>query len=252
MTAEGPLRLNRFLAGAGLGSRRRADELIAAGKVFVNGMQVTRLGTHVTPGLDTVAYRGKVLQSVQSLEYCACYKPRGVVITAADPQGRPTIYDVLHEAHGVRFDHLRYVGRLDFDSEGLLLLTNDGSLIHAVTHPRFHVKKVYRVRCSRALESRESEMLLKGVTSEGQLLKAGRIAPASPGDKNGYWYEVTLYEGKNRQIRRLFNAVGIDVLRLVRVQFGSVRLGELATRGYRHLNEREIGGLRNAGHPVRR
>lgn len=245
--SENTERLNKYLARAGIGSRRSADDLIVAGRVLVNGQVVTRLGTTIVPGVDTVEYKGQTVQAVHVLEYLACYKPRGVVVTASDPEGRPTVYDMLFETSGNHFEHLRYVGRLDINSEGLLLLTNDGNLVHAITHPRFHVKKVYRVRCSRAVSDGETRALLAGVASEGQVLKAGQIALLSRGDKKGFWYEMSLYEGKNRQIRRMFNALGINVLRLERIQFGTVRLGGLPPRQHRNLTAHEVAGLKNLG-----
>jgi 23S rRNA pseudouridine2605 synthase len=165
------VRLNRFLAQCGLGARRKCDELIESGHVFINGLKVTQLGTKVHPA-DKVEYRGKVIKPLLRLEYWAYYKPRGVMVTKTDPEGRPTLYQTLAKS-GFDAAHLNYIGRLDYLTDGLLLLTNDGSLIHALTHPRYQIKKVYEVRINRLMHEEDREKLLAGIDSEGQLLRAG-------------------------------------------------------------------------------
>lgn len=243
------MRLNKYLAQCGIGSRRKCDEFIAAGHVFCNGERVVKLGMQIDPENDVVEYRGKKVKQIQTLEYYAYYKPREVMVTASDPQGRPTVYTALAETWKDA-TYLRYVGRLDYQSEGLLILTNDGTLVHAVTHPRFHVKKVYHVKVGRRLTADERERLREGVLSDGVLLKAGDVKELSvpAKDRKQYWYEVTLYEGKNRQLRRMFEVLNILVGRIRRVQFGSVKTGALKAGELRPLTEREIGGLRNAGY----
>lgn len=243
------MRLNKFLAQCGIGSRRKCDEFITAGHVFCNGERVLKLGMRIDPEKDVVEYRGKKVKRIQTLEYYAYYKPREVMVTASDPQGRPTVYTALAETWK-EAKHLRYVGRLDYQSEGLLILTNDGALVHAVTHPRFHVKKVYHVKVGRRLTADERDRLREGVVSDGVLLKAGDVKELSvpTKDRRQYWYEVTLYEGKNRQLRRMFEVLNVLVGRIRRVQFGSVKAGALKAGELRPLTEREIGGLRNVGH----
>jgi 23S rRNA pseudouridine2605 synthase len=243
------IRLNKFLAQCGIGSRRKCDEFIAAGHVYRNGKRVTELGLRIDPDQDRIEYRGKEVKRIQLLEYFAYYKPREVLVTAEDPQGRPTLYTALRKSwKDVR--HLRYVGRLDYQSEGLLLLTSDGALIHALTHPRFHVKKVYHVKVERRLTENERARLCTGVTSEETLLKAGSVHELSLPEKGRkqYWYEIVLFEGKNRQIRRMFEVLNVLVGRIRRVQFGSVKMGPLQPGEVRPLTPREIGGLRNTGY----
>jgi len=244
------VRLNRYLAQCGLGSRRAVERLIVAGHVYVNGQKVRSLGTVVNPGTDTVEYRGQKLVAVRPLEHYAYHKPPGPVVTRFDPHEDRTIYTELQSSTGRDMGHLKYVGRLDRESEGLLLLTSDGSLVHALTHPRFHVKKVYLAWVSRAITADETQRLEQdGVESEGQVLRAGSIRSArGPAGENGIWYEVVLFEGKKRQVRRMFEALGVSVRRLVRTQFGSVRLGDLAPGAIRPLTERELAGLRNTGY----
>ena len=242
----GAIRLNRFLAQCGLGARRKCDELIESGHVFVNGMKIKQLGTKVSPS-DKVEYRGNVVKPLQRLEYWAYFKPRGVMVTKTDPEGRPTLYQALAKS-GFNATHLNYIGRLDYLSDGLLLLTNDGSLIHALTHPRYQIKKVYEVQINRILQDGDREKLLAGITSEGQLLRAGAIKRTG-GDTVRFRYEVTLYEGKNRQLRRMFESLTYQIVQLRRTIFASVKLGDQVDGTVRPLTEREVAALKGAGFP---
>jgi 23S rRNA pseudouridine2605 synthase len=252
MNDQEPVRLNKFLAQCGLGSRRKADEMIQSGKIYVNGNRVTELGSRIDPCKDKVEYRGKEIKRFHMLEYFAYYKPRNVMVTRMDPQGRETIYDALRNK-GFDIGHLNYVGRLDFGSEGLLLLTNDGELIHSLTHPRFKIKKVYRVKIDRPLSDKDRQMLIEGIESNGQILHAREVREISDVTelRKQFWYELDLYEGKNRQIRRMFEALGILIGRLRRIQFGSVKLGEMKPGEIRPLSEKEIGSLKNSGYKNR-
>lgn len=250
--SDAPLRLNRYLAQCGLGARRACDEIIATGHIFINDVAVIKLGTIVDPARDTVTYRGKQIKQIRSLEYYAYYKPKDVIVTKDDPESRTTIFEAL-KASGHPIDHLNYVGRLDRNSEGLLLLTNDGSLIHTLTHPRFHIKKVYRIRTGVPLTAAHArQMVEEGVASEDQILHAGDIRPDPVKGENGleYWYEIDLYEGKNRQIRRMFETLGYEVVRLKRTQFGNVKLGDLHRGALRPLTEKEREALLHYGHPT--
>lgn len=249
MDQQHSIRLNKFLAQCGIGSRRKADELIAGGKIYVNGTRVNELGSRIDPEKDKVEYWGKQIKPFHILEYFAYYKPRNIVVTKMDPEKRETVFDALRKK-GHDLGHLNYVGRLDFASEGLLLLTNDGELIHALTHPRFKIKKVYRVKIDRVLTDNEKKMMVDGIESDGQLLRAGEIReiPSLTADRKQFWYEIDLYEGKNRQIRRMFEALGVMVGRLRRIQFGSVKLGEMQPDEIRRLTEREIAALKSSGY----
>jgi len=243
---KGQMRINKYLAQCGLGARRKCDELVESGHIFVNGKKITELGAKVDPDADKVEYKGKLLRPVRKLEYYAYCKPRGVMVTNSDPEGRPTIYEELRRS-GLDADLLKYVGRLDYLSEGLLLLTNDGGLIHALTHPRFQIKKIYIVRTERPLGAGEIAKLRDGIESEGQLLRAASVSQVDV-KQNQHWYEIALLEGKNRQIRRMLESIGHEVRRLRRTAFGSVKLGEMKAGEYRKLTERELGGLKNAGY----
>jgi 23S rRNA pseudouridine2605 synthase len=239
------IRLNRFLAQCGLGARRKCDELIASGHILINGVKVTELGTKVGPS-DKVEYQGKSVTPLRRPEYYAYHKPRGVMVTKTDPEGRLTIFQTLAQS-GFDANHLNYIGRLDFLSEGLLLLTSDGALIHALTHPRYHIKKVYSVHISGALSDSDRDKLLGGVESEGQVLHAGGVKKS--GDR---WYEVELYEGKNRQIRRMFEALSYQVLHLKRTKFAAVVIGDLVPGAIRPLTPKEIAALKAVGFPHRK
>jgi len=248
---DASVRLNRYLSMCGLGSRRKCDELIAAGHIFRNGERVTELGVQVIPGTDRIEYMGRILREMKAHEYFAYYKPREVMVTANDPQGRTTIYDALKK-RVAEVNHLRYAGRLDYQSEGLILLTNDGELIHALTHPRFHIKKVYHVKVERLLDDNETRRLIDGVESEEQLLRAASVKQLSLTEEHRrqYWYEIELFEGKNRQLRRMFEGLNILVGRIRRVRFGSVQLAGLQPGEIRPLTERELGALRNTGYKI--
>ncbi len=250
MSAEenNTIRLNRYLARCGLGSRRECDRLIASGGIEVNGERVKKLGTTVEPSHDVIRWRGKKVGRVLPLEYIAYHKSRGSLVTAKDPEGRETIYDALGRS-GLEASHLKYVGRLDRNSEGLLLLTNDGALLHALTHPRFEIKKTYNVRIDKPLrEEHAAQMTSEGVSSEGQLLRAGRIRRLEGREPGQHWYEMDLYQGKNRQIRRMLEAFGYEVVRLKRTQFAVIKLGSLRRGAFRRLSEREISGLLRLGY----
>jgi 23S rRNA pseudouridine2605 synthase len=241
------VRLNKYLASCGLGSRRACDSLIGSGRIYVNGTKVNELGTKVTMGKDRVEYLGRTLEPVLSLRYIAFHKPHGIMVTKSDPEGRETVFDALKKA-GCDAGGMNYVGQLDVASEGILLLTNDGSLIHALTHPRYQIKKTYDVQCDRNLPPGVAEAMTgPGMESEGDVLRAGAVIET--GRDGRFWYRVEIYKGKKRQIRRMFEAAGCAVLRLRRVQFASVKLGDLAPGAFRDLTVREVASLRAAGFP---
>jgi 23S rRNA pseudouridine2605 synthase len=244
----GEIRLNRYLAQCGLGSRRTCDDLISTGHIYINGERVRELGTKVNPDRDKVEFHGKEVRPISKLIYLAYNKPRGVVVTKNDPEGRETVFEALKKLN-YDAEYLNYVGRLDFNSEGLLLLTNDGELIHSLTHPRFRIKKVYKVKVDRELRTEDIKKLIDGVESENQLLRAAaiRAIPDISDESRQFWYEIDLFEGKNRQIRRMMEALQINVSRLKRIQFASVKLGDLETDKARFLTEREIAALKNCG-----
>ncbi len=231
-------RLQKFLARAGIASRRAAEELIQRGLVLVNGSAV-ELGTKVDPERDVVTYRGRVVQLAQEKLYLMLNKPTGVVTTASDPQGRSTVLDLLPEYP----ERLFPVGRLDLETTGLLILTNDGDFAYALTHPKFKVDKCYRATVQGLVQESELQQLQSGI-----MLDDGVTAPAAArilaSGTVQTTLEITIHEGRKRQVRRMCAAVGHPVLALERVQLGSLRLGNLPTGEARELTIREVANLR--------
>ncbi|HEX6165533.1 MAG TPA: pseudouridine synthase [Acidimicrobiales bacterium] len=232
-------RLQKILAQAGLGSRRAAEELIAAGRVRVNG-QVATLGTRADPETDTIEVDGAVVGLRQGLAHYLLNKPPGVVTTAADPQGRPTVVDLVPAEPRVY-----PVGRLDADSEGLLLLTNDGDLAHRLTHPSFGVEKEYLAEVEGTPSRGALRQLRQGVD-----LEDGRTAPARVSLIGDHTLRIAIHEGRNRQVRRMGEAVGHPVRRLVRVRIGPLSDRRLAPGEWRPLTQAEVRALERAAAPM--
>jgi 23S rRNA pseudouridine2605 synthase len=232
-------RLNKVLARAGVASRRGADALIAAGRITVNGRRVTDLGTKVDPRADEVRLDGARVGGAQATVTVALHKPPNVLTTVSDPLGRPTVMAYVDVG-----ERLYPVGRLDFASEGLVILTNDGDLAQQLAHPRYRHEREYRVRVS----GTPTEATLK-VWRDGVYLEDGRTAPAivevvsSSGGST--WLRVVLREGRNRQIRRMVEALKHRVHRLVRVRMGAVALGDLPAGAWRRLTRAEVAALRS-------
>lgn len=231
------LRLQRYLASCGLGSRRTCEDLIRSGAVTVDGVPVTEMGVVVDPPRQVIRVDGRPVHP-QDTVYLAVHKPPGVMCTSDDPQGRRTVLDLLPPVD-VR---LYTVGRLDLDSEGLLLVTNDGAFAHRLTHPRHHVRKVYHVWIRGALGERQRSACLAGVTSDRDVLRALEVEDEGF-DQGARRYRVVLGEGKKRHIRRMFFELGHRVIRLKRVRIGPLELGELAPGQSRPLTRDEVAGL---------
>lgn len=237
-------RLQKILARAGVASRRAAEEIILAGRVTVNGKVIDRLGSKADPAAQKITVDGRLLTGPEAKEYWLVNKPVGVVSTVKDPEGRRRVLDLLPpEARG----RLYPVGRLDYDSEGLLVLTNDGELAYRLMHPRFGVPKVYRVWVAGRPSPEALEHLRNGVEVDGR-----RTAPAKVRLKSGSPYRsklaLVIYEGRKREVRKMLAAVGHPVERLIRTGLGSLRLGELPVGAVRRLSSGEVAELkRDAG-----
>lgn len=236
------LRLNRFLAQAGVGSRRRCDDLIRTGRIRVNGLPTSELGTKVDPSRDEVELDGARVAAPAEQWTLALNKPVDVLVAARDGRGRRTVMDLLDGAPGRVFP----VGRLDYRSEGLLLLTSDGELGFRLTHPRFKVDKCYHVDVASAVPREALEALRRGVVlDDGPTLPARvRVLRSSPDQP--HTLEIELREGRKRQVRRMLALFGLDVTRLTRVRFGPIELGQLPPGGWRMLSEAEVLSLREA------
>jgi 23S rRNA pseudouridine2605 synthase len=229
------MRLNRFLAAAGVGSRRHCDELIAAGRVTINGKPCANFSAQ--PGArDHVKVDGKLVRVDQPL-YIMLHKPPGFVSTKKDPHARDTIFDLLP----AKFLRLFNVGRLDAQSEGLLLLTNDGSLAQRLTHPRYKIDKEYEVMLDRPWDPAFAPKLLRGVFLDRERAQIARLYSLTPTR-----LRVVLRQGINRQIRRMFYEVGYEVKRLVRIRIGNLRLGDLPRGDWRALTKRELEAVEAA------
>jgi 23S rRNA pseudouridine2605 synthase len=242
--AEQGIRLQKVLAQAGIGSRRACEALISEGRVEVNSEVVTEQGHRVDPERDVIRVDGSRIPPPRRHLYLALNKPRGVVVTMDDPEGRRTVADLLAEGirRAVRKERLFHVGRLDTDSEGLLILTNDGDFAHKLAHPSFQVPKTYIAEVSGVVSPETLRRLRGGIS-----LDDGPVRPISvkivseAGDKT--LVKITLQEGRNRIVRRTMEAVGHPVRRLSRIGIGPVRLGNLKVGEYRELTREELGGL---------
>ncbi len=231
------VRLQKFLADAGIASRRASEQFILEGRVEVNGEPVRRLGTKVDPLHDKIRVDGEPVRAKRKL-YVALNKPRGCVCSRKDEFERPTIYELLPKEWG----NLYSVGRLDYDTEGLIFLTNDGEFALRLTHPRYEVNKKYVATVEGRVERDMLSTFVRGVFHEGEKLKAHKARLVSA-TKSVSVAELELMEGKNREVRRLFESQGATVKRLQRVQVGKIKLGELKPGKWRTLTEPEINSL---------
>lgn len=229
------------MARCGVASRRACETLIEQGRVKVNGQVVRRPGTKIMPSRDRVEVDGRVLSPPDRFVYVALHKPRGFVTTVRDPQGRPTVMDLVTDVP----TRLYPVGRLDADTEGLLILTNDGRLAHRLMHPRYRVGKRYRVTVEGAVGDDALNQLAQGVMLEDGMTAPARVRVVSRGPRRSV-LELTLVEGRKRQVRRMCRHVGHPVVRLVRVAVGPVALGSLPVGDYRRLTATEVQRLLRA------
>ena len=238
------IRLQKVLAQAGVASRRKAEDLIRAGLVTVNGEVVTDLGRRVDPAASHIKVAGRRIAPAARKVYLALHKPPGYVTTRRDPQGRPTVMALVR---GVR-EPVFPVGRLDYASEGLLLLTNDGDLAQTVMHPRSGVPKTYRVKVKGHPTDSALDRIRRGIRLEDGPAAPARLARIRRLKANTS-LEITLTEGRRREVRRMFDKIGHPVIRLVRVRIGPVRLGTLAPGRIRRLTPAEVAGLLSWSRP---
>ncbi len=231
-------RLQKFLARAGIASRRQCEALIEAGRVQVNGQVVRTLGTRVRPGQDFVRVDGETVRAEAPVTILL-HKPAGYITSRSDPQGRPVVTSLLPQAGLPR---LFPVGRLDWDTEGLLLLTNDGVLANALTHPRYAVRKVYRAKLKGHPTTEALALFTRGVVCDGEPLRALAVEVLHPTRQNT-WVAITLEQGRYRQVRRMCEAIGHPVLKLIRVALGPLTLGSLPRGQWRPLSPAELRSL---------
>lgn len=227
------VRLNKYLADCGIASRRKADQLIAEGKVVINGKKVYELGSRVDPSVDKILVDGHPVKPTANKVYIMFHKPRNVVTTMEDPEGRPTIADYFSRLPVRVFP----VGRLDWDTEGLLLLTNDGDFAQRITHPSEEVPKTYLVKVDGHPSDDALMRLRRGVSIIGGRVQALHVERIRRGADKYDWIKIVVGEGKNRQVRRMFEKIGFDVLKLQRVAIGRLRIGTLERGEYVFLTE---------------
>ncbi|NTW27961.1 MAG: rRNA pseudouridine synthase [Coriobacteriia bacterium] len=236
-----PMRLQKFLARAGVASRRGSEDFMTGGRVCVNGVVVTELGAKVDPSTDVVTLDGVPVSIADEAVYIALYKPAGVMTTMSDPQGRTTVtsFVPVREHPG-----LFPVGRLDFETTGLLLFTTDGELAHRVLHPRWHVEKVYRAEVDGRITAAELGRLREGVLLDDGMTAPAQVRALRVGATS--YCEITISEGRKRQVRRMFSSVGHPVIELTRVSFGPITLDSLGKGKWRYLTAKEVAELKAA------
>jgi 23S rRNA pseudouridine2605 synthase len=228
-------RLQKILAQAGVASRRGAEKLIVQGQVSVNGLTVTELGSQADADIDDIRVEGRRIVCETQKVYILLNKPSGYVTTLRDPEGRPIVTDLLSDVPERVFP----VGRLDYDSAGLLLLTNDGDFANRLQHPRFEIPKTYRVKIEGHLKNRNMRLLEKGIDLPDGLFRPREVRLDRLNPKSA-WFTLTITEGRNRVIRRAFEALGHTVVRLIRTVEGGVELGPLKEGAYRYLSGKEV------------
>ncbi len=233
------IRLQKVLADAGVASRRASEELILAGRVSVDGQQILELGTKINPEISKVEVDGEAISAKKTNVYLAFHKPIGVLSTMSDPDGRASLGDYFKD----RQERLFHVGRLDRESEGLILLTNDGDLAHRASHPSYGLVKKYLIEIEGVLSKDQLHEIELGVALEDGLARALKIQTVREINPKHSWVEISIHEGRYHIVRRIFEYFEIPVLRLVRTDFGPIALSETGVGRYRKLNEVELTNL---------
>lgn len=233
------IRLQKFLSQAGIASRRASETLILDGRVTVNGITVKELGTKVNPESDIIEVDGKICNIKDDYIYILLYKPKGILTSVKDPFKRPTVIDLLK---GIK-EKVVPVGRLDKDTEGLLLLTNDGDLTYKITHPRFEVVKTYIARVEGTIDEKDIKALEKGIMLEDGLTSPAKVRIIKKFDKSTV-IELKIHEGRKRQVRRMCDAIGHPIISLKRTQIGRLSLKGLKVGQWRYLNQEEMNYIK--------
>lgn len=234
------MRLQKYLSICGICSRRKGEELISAGRVFI-GKKKAVIRDKIDPDTDKVYVDQKLIVAEMQKIYILLNKPRGYITTTNDPEGRKTILDLIKKVPGRVYP----VGRLDYDTKGLILLTNDGNLTFELTHPKHQISKTYKVRCKGAVDLTAIDALRSGVIlNDGYKTQKAEVYVIEINKKNSL-LEITIYEGKNRQIRKMFESVGHPVAQLTRIKIGDIKIGDLKSGSYRFLKKTEVDKLKN-------
>ncbi len=233
------LRLNKYLAGQGITSRRKADELIDKGQVQVNGRRVFEQGLKINPKTDKVKVGGKPVGTKPQSLYFIFNKPKNVVTSTSDPKGRPTVLDFFKKIRRRVFP----VGRLDWGTEGLLLVTNDGDFAWKITNPKSKIPKTYHAKLDGRVSENKLEKLKKGISIVGGKVRAAQVKYLQRKSNKKDWVQITITEGKNRQVRKMFQKIGFDVVKLKRVAIGQLKLSGLKPGDYRPMNLKDMEKL---------
>lgn len=233
------MRLQKYIAECGIASRRSAEKMIESGRVYVNGELVDYMGCVIDPDVDIVEVDGRAIKSESKKYYIMLHKPKNYVTTVSDNLGRPTVMQLVSDI-GAR---IYPVGRLDFDTTGLLIMTNDGDFANILMHPRHVVNKVYIARIDKPLDESQLERLRSGIDLDGVMTSPAKAENIKRPQK-GFEVKITIHEGRNRQVRRMLDAVGANVMSLKRISVGSLTLGNLPEGKWRRLSEAEINKLR--------
>lgn len=231
------MRINKFLAQCNLGSRRKVEELIKNGEITVNGKTCFNLATQVSDA-DYVKYNGKTLKNKTSKIYIAINKPKNYIVTKDDEFGRKTIYELLPE----KLQNLKYIGRLDYDSEGLLILTNDGDFVNEITHPKYKLPKTYEVFVNGALDRNKISQLEKGILIDDKMTLPA-IVKIIKQSKNNALLNITIYEGRKRQVRLMMKAIDCEVVSLIRIKIGNLELGDLKPGKWTFIDKKSINSV---------
>jgi len=240
-SSNGSQRLNRILSLAGIASRRRADEMIEAGRVSVNGKIVSKPGSRAIWGKDSIIVNGKEIPSPSERVYVVLNKPFGYICSLKDPGERPIVTDLIKDIP----QRIYPVGRLDFDTLALLLMTNDGDFAYRLTHPRYHVPRTYKTTIDAALSPEALENLRKGVMLEDGFSGRSKVTPVKQ-YRGKSVIRITVTQGRNRLVRRMFEALGYRIIHLIRTGFGNLELGKLKPGHYRHLEPHEVLALKKS------
>lgn len=232
-------RLQKYMARCGLASRRECEKIISQGKVTVNGKLILEMGKKINPSKDEIKVEGRLIVPETKKAYIILNKPVGYISTVSDPMGRPTILELIGDI-GLR---IFPVGRLDFDSQGLIILTNDGDFTYYLTHPKHGIKKEYRVLVSGSPKNEDIESLKRGINIDDYFTNPAEIININKED-GGSIFKVIINEGRNRQVRRMFDSIGHPVISLTRVSVGNITLGNLPLGSWRYLRQDEVDGIK--------
>ena len=233
-----PIRLQKFIAQCGIASRRKAEELISKGRIAVDGVKVTEMGVRVIPGKNRITFDGKPVEAREQLVYYLLNKPKGYVTTLSDPQGRPIVTSLIKDNEARLFP----VGRLDLDTEGALILTNDGEFAQKIQHPSHGIDKTYQALVKGCPQKDKIALLERGILLEAKMTYPAIVSVVSKAGKNCLM-QITIHEGRKRQVKKMFDFIGHPVLHLKRTAYGKLSLGRIALGDFRQLNPSELNKI---------